>query len=226
MNFLDMTLAQLACDIPGATRVFHTYKLDFCCGGKISLAEAIQGRNYTAAQILADLEAISQQPDTATDWRTQEPTVLIDHIFNRYHQIHRVQLPELIRLAKRVEHVHGERQDCPNGLAALLATILDDLENHMQKEETILFPLLKDGQYAVARHPIRVMEQEHDDHGKNLEAIDQLTNDITPPPFACVTWRALYTGLIQFKEDLMAHIHLENHVLFPIAETASTPDSH
>lgn len=29
MNYLEQTLAQLACDIPGATRVFHKYKLDF-----------------------------------------------------------------------------------------------------------------------------------------------------------------------------------------------------
>ena len=42
----------------------------------------------------------------------------------------------------------------------------------------------------------------------------RLTNDITPPTGACVTWRALYTGLTQLREDLMQHIHLENNILF------------
>lgn len=48
MNYLEQTLAQLACDIPGATRVFHQHKLDFCCGGKVTLAEAIVGRRVSA----------------------------------------------------------------------------------------------------------------------------------------------------------------------------------
>ena len=47
MNYLEHTLAELACDIPGATRVFHHYKLDFCCGGKVKLGEAIVGRAFS-----------------------------------------------------------------------------------------------------------------------------------------------------------------------------------
>ena len=65
------------------------------------------------------------------------------------------------------------------------------------------------------------MQHEHEEHGNSLEVIDQLTDGIVPPPFACVTWRALYTGLTQLKEDLMAHIHLENNVLFPAALAAA-----
>ncbi|WP_024870833.1 iron-sulfur cluster repair protein YtfE [Tolumonas lignilytica] len=221
MNYLTTTLAQLACDIPGATRVFHKYKLDFCCGGKKSLADAIEGRNFTAEQIIADLDSVTQLQSDTQDWRQSSPTDLIDHILNRYHNVHRIQLPELVRLAKRVEHVHGERTDCPKGLAAHLEMMLDELESHMQKEEQILFPLLKSGNYEFARGPIMVMQQEHDGHGNHLETIFRLTDDITPPPFACVTWRALYTGLTQLKEDLMAHIHLENNVLFPAALIAA-----
>ena len=94
----------------------------------------------------------------------------------RLHDVHRIQLPELARLAKRVEHVHGERADCPNGLAAHLELMRDELENHMQKEEQILFPLLKSGNYEFARGPIMVMQHEHDDHGQNLDVILRLTN--------------------------------------------------
>ena len=41
-----------------------------------------------------------------------------------------------------------------------------------------------------------------------------LTNHIIPPADACNTWRALYRGLLEFRDDLMQHIHLENNVLF------------
>ena len=221
MNYLEQTLAQLACDIPGATRVFHKYKLDFCCGGKKSLADAIADRNFTADQIIADLNEVSQLQSESKDWRLSEPSDLIDHILSRYHDIHRIQLPELVLLAKRVEHVHGDRSDCPTGLSQHLEFMLQELENHMQKEEQILFPLLKSGNYTFAQGPIAVMQHEHEEHGNSLEVIDQLTDGIVPPPFACVTWRALYTGLTQLKEDLMAHIHLENNVLFPAALAAA-----
>ena len=215
MDYLEQTLAQLACDIPGATRVFHQHKLDFCCGGKVTLAEAIVGRRVSAEQITAELAAAVPQPQDEFDWRQASRSALIDHLLTRYHAVHRVQLPELIRLAKRVEHVHGERQDCPKGLSEHLSLMLDELELHMQKEEQILFRLLLQGQLAQTMGPIGVMEREHEGHGDNLETMARLTDNITPPPFACVTWRALYTGLNQLRDDLMAHIHLENNVLFP-----------
>ena len=177
MNYLEQTLAQLACDIPGATRVFHQHKLDFCCGGKVALAEAIVGRNVTAEQISAELAAVVPLPDDERDWRLASRSELIDHLLARYHEVHRVQLPELIRLAKRVEHVHGERQDCPKGLSVHLSLMLDELELHMQKEEQILFPLLRDGLLAQAAGPISVMQREHEEHGDNLETMARLTDD-------------------------------------------------
>ena len=50
--------------------------------------------------------------------------------------------------------------------------------------------------------------------GEALAQLEALTDNITPPAGACNTWRALYAGLAQLKEDLMQHIHLENNVLF------------
>jgi len=59
-----------------------------------------------------------------------------------------------------------------------------------------------------------VMRAEHLDHGAQLDRLIQLTNDATPPNGACNTWRALYAGIAQLRDDLIDHIHLENNVLF------------
>jgi regulator of cell morphogenesis and NO signaling len=139
---------------------------------------------------------------------------LIDHILTRYHDVHREQLPELTRMARRVEQVHGERDACPRGLADLLNTMHQEMESHMQKEEQILFPMLLRGQGSQARGPITVMRHEHDDHGAGLARLMILTDNIRPPEGACTTWRALYAGLSEFRNDLMEHIHLENNLLF------------
>ena len=59
--------------------------------------------------------------------------------------------------------------------------------------------------------------REHDQHGEALQRILDLTANITPPSNACNTWRALYRGLDELRNDLMQHIHLENNLLFPRA---------
>lgn len=213
-HLLEQTLGNLACDIPGATRLFHTFDLDFCCGGQQSLRQAAERRGLEPEKIAAELGALHARKGSVHDWRLEPSHLLIAHILNRYHACHREQLPELIRLASRVEQVHGERRDCPNGLADHLRDMQQELESHMLKEEQILFPMLLEGFGRQAAAPIAVMRFEHDHHGAALDRLLGLTAHITPPEDACNTWRALYRGLQELRSDLMQHIHLENNVLF------------
>lgn len=213
-SLIDQTLGDLATDLPGATRVFHQHQLDFCCGGQQTLREACVRRGLDADAITAQLQALHGDTDQP-DWRQASNTELIEHILTRFHARHREQLPELIRLASRVEQVHGQNPTCPNGLAEHLWNMQQELESHMLKEEKILFPLLlSEPSHPHAQGPIAVMRYEHDQHGEALARLNEMTDDITPPPHACNTWRALYRGLAELRDDLMQHIHLENNVLF------------
>lgn len=212
-DLLEQPMGVIAQNLPGATAVFHKFKLDFCCGGAHTLREALSKKNLTSDQVVGELAALLDraEPDETSTEASNE--ALIEHILSRYHDVHRQQLPELIRLSRRVERVHGSKPACPVGLSAHLETMLEALETHMQKEEGILFPLLAQG-VSAAVHPIGVMRMEHDDHAQALARIDALTDGIRLPEGACNTWRALYLGLATFKTDLMNHIHLENNVLF------------
>jgi regulator of cell morphogenesis and NO signaling len=91
------------------------------------------------------------------------------------------------------------------------------LEQHMRKEEQILFPLLLAEATTTARGPIDCLTAEHEEHGRDLARLRQLAHGFVPPTCACGTWRALYLGLHEFERAVMEHIHLENHVLFPRA---------
>jgi regulator of cell morphogenesis and NO signaling len=213
-TLLEQSLATLACEIPGASRIFHAFNLDFCCGGQQSLREASSGRGIAAQTVADALLALQAPEDAVEDWRLAPNELLIAHILSRYHSRHREQLPELIRLAKRVEQVHGDREDCPNGLTDHLRDMQQELESHMCKEEQILFPALLEGFGKRAAAPISVLRMEHDQHNSALQRILELTDQITPPRDACNTWRALYRGLDELRSDLMQHIHLENNVLF------------
>ena len=213
----DQQIGQIAVQLPGATAVFRRLKLDFCCGGQVTLATAAAEKGLDVNAVLSELAAL-QRPSALPG--VSEPGALVDHILARYHDVHRVQLPELIRMAHRVEAVHRANPDVPAGLGNLLEEIQQELLSHMQKEEAILFPMLKSGGNPFVNQPIGMMRAEHVEHGAALEQLNALTHDATPPAGACNTWRALYAGIAQFGDDLINHIHLENNVLFPQFEAA------
>ncbi|MGO9007798.1 MAG: iron-sulfur cluster repair protein YtfE [Beijerinckiaceae bacterium] len=209
------SLGDIAVSLPGSTAIFRRHKLDFCCGGSESLESAARKKGLDPASIEAELAHLSPQqnsiPDSVED--------LIHYILERYHQVHRRELPELRDLAIRVEQVHAEHPTVPVGLSDLLARMHAELESHMQKEEQVLFPLMLAGGNPMIVHPIGMMRHEHDEHGENLRALAALTGDMTVPDGACNSWRALYAGLAKLAEDLTDHIHIENNILFPRFET-------
>ena len=211
--FADRTLADIATMLPGATAVFRSEKLDFCCGGGDLLREAAAAKSSDLGGIVAKLQSLAATAEPAA--APQGADALITLIETRYHQAHRRELPELIRLARRVEAVHRAVASAPIGLADRLERVAAELESHMQKEEQILFPLMRQGGNPAIGGPIRRMTAEHDDHGAHLRAIETLTDDFTPPDEACTTWRALYTATHKFVYDLVEHIHIENNQLFP-----------
>ena len=212
-GFADRTLADIAATLPGATAVFRRSKLDFCCGGRVGLAEAGAAKGLDVAALEAELEALAAAGGEAGQPETTE--ALIGLIETRYHAAHRRELPELARLARRVEAAHAGHPAVPAGAADLLLGLAKELELHMRKEEEILFPLMRRGGHPMIGQPISVMLAEHDAAGEDLHALERLSGDFTAPADACPTWRALCVGGRKFADDLMEHIHLENNVLFP-----------
>lgn len=140
---------------------------------------------------------------------------IITFILDRYHKVHREELPALIALARKVEGVHASHPEVPNGLANFLEEMADSLEMHMQKEEQVLFPLIAGGGHPMIGHPIAMMRHEHNDHIENLAALAGLAGDFKLPEGACASWQALYAGLAKLSADIERHIGVENNVLFP-----------
>ena len=214
MSYLNKSLGDIATQIPGATAVFFNHKINFCCNGNLTLKTIIEKKGLKADDLVPSIEALASRDNATQDWRKVDNKSLIEHILVRYHQVHREQLTELIRLAERVETVHGHHTRCPNGLADHLTHVKLELEQHMQKEETILFPMLIGGNFPMVSGPISVMMSDHEDHIVSINKIYSLTNELSLHPEACNTWRALYLGLQEFISDINMHIHIENDILF------------
>ena len=217
MMTTEQTLGEVVAASPAAARIFHRHHLDFCCGGQQSLTQACTASGIDPDALLREIAAAGSAEQTEVRWDQRRVEELVGHILDHYHAPLREELPRLIDLASRVEQVHAEKPECPKGLAALLVGVRDAVENHLGKEEGILFPLILSGRGGMARMPVQVMLQEHEDHGQSLRRIRALADDFQAPAEACASWRELYRSLEQLEFDLMEHIHLENNILFPRA---------
>lgn len=159
-------------------------------------------------------EDLALDPPAANDAAPQATPDLIAFIIDRYHETHRREFPEAIRLARRVEAVHAGAPDCPVGLADHLAMMADDLESHQQKEEMVLFPLMLQGGGPMVRFPVNRMISEHQDVDAQLSDLVALTRCFTPPIGACATWRDLCRVCGKIDRDLREHMRLEEEALF------------
>ncbi|MDE2336292.1 MAG: iron-sulfur cluster repair protein YtfE [Alphaproteobacteria bacterium] len=216
-KFDEMTLGEIAANVPGATAVFRRHNLDFCCAGYQSFAQAVADKALDKSTIVEELSTLHVTAADAGGFpaaATDTPT-LVNYIISRFHEEHRDQFPELIQLAGKVEKVHADNLLCPKGLEEHLRDMFSELLTHMDKEENILFPMLAKGvPCEQLGGPIAMMESEHEDHARALLAIRELTHNGKLPQEACNSWQALYHGLAQLEEDLANHIHLENNILF------------
>jgi len=218
---MEQTLGELVATVPTAAKVFHQYGLDFCCGGKRALGAACADAGLDPAVVLAailtDQQALRVVSDGGLLWIDRPIAELVEHILERYHAPLRDELARLLALARKVEKVHAGKLGCPAGLAGHLEGMRPFVEQHLAKEEQILFPLFLAGRGRVAGMPVQVMLHEHEEHGECLKRIRRLTDDLRLPEHACATWRELYRSLAQLELELLEHVHLENNILFPRA---------
>lgn len=224
-KFEEMTVGEIATLNIEYTKVFQKYNIDFCCGGDILLPQAIEKAKVLFDDVLQELntETASTLPQ-ALNFDRWSLDLLIDYIFKFHHNYIRIEGPKISALLNKVVEVHGNEDAHLEEIQTLFTASLLDLDEHLAKEENILFPyileIMKEGVEVSDFHcgsvenPIRVMEKEHEEEGRRFRKISELANGYTPPLHACNSYRLVLKQLKEFEENLHIHIHVENNILF------------
>lgn len=224
----EKTVGELVRERPSRARVFEDLGIDYCCGGKKPLQEACAKKGHDVDKVLesilqADASSVAED---STDYGAMPLDELADHIVSTHHAYLTRELPRLQQMSARVAKVHGDKDPRLGEIASVVSALVEELSAHMMKEERILFPVIRQLQqtdtlppmpFGTLANPIRAMEAEHDTSGDALGELNRLTEDYTPPDWACNTYRALLDGLNELELDLHQHIHKENNILFPRA---------
>ena len=219
---IDRTLADVVTEEPGAARVLEGFGLDYCCGGRRTLADACRREGVDPNRVLDALGDLAPGPEP--DWAQMAPEELVDHLETTHHAYLDAELPRLHALVDKVTGVHGGRHAELADVRAAFVALRDDLEPHLRKEESVLFPMIRELATATEppsfhcgtlANPISVMLAEHDRAGELLATLRRMTDGYQPPADGCASYRALYAGLAELEADLHLHIHKENNLLFP-----------
>lgn len=226
----EKTVADFVTENIKTADVFKKHGIDFCCGGGITLEKACTKNNVDQTLLEKELLDAIKIIDRAYDYDAWNLTFLIDHIVNIHHTYVKESLPILSQYANKVAKVHGEHYPEVIKINKLFHEVANELMMHLQKEELVLFPFIKQlasaevektelniPHFKTIHNPIKMMEYEHENAGDIFKQIAELTHNYTPPEGACNTFKALYAKLQEFEEDLHRHIHLENNILHPKA---------
>lgn len=225
----EASLASIVVQHPSTAIVMEKYGLDFCCKGKRSLEVACAEKDLPLDAVVAELNSATRNTNACSI--TMPPTAmtleqLINHIVIKHHFYVKQSMPVIHAHLERVATKHGDRFPYMKEVFKLFCELEEEMLNHMQKEELILFVRIKHleskadpkSTFQAIHGPVTVMQDEHDHAGYLTEQIKSLTNNYTPPADACTTFRLSLAELKAFEEDLHTHVHLENNILFPAAE--------
>jgi regulator of cell morphogenesis and NO signaling len=229
IDHMTKSLAQIVNDNHKAASVFEKYNLDFCCKGKRSLEEACLEQSLPVEKLLSELEAVGNNCEVPVDFGKMTLTKLADYIVSKHHAYVKAEMPQILAYLERVAMKHGDRHPEMRKVFEIFSAIKNELEEHLDKEELILFPRIEVAEEETSekrtgnmdvfyvQHPIEIMEAEHEKAGQLIGEIRQLTDNYTPPKDACTTYRLSFAALQAFESDLHQHVHLENNILFPKA---------
>lgn len=224
------TIGEIAVKDLRKVEIFKKYGIDFCCGGKKTIAEVCAEKNIDATKVQTELRQVETESKASNisynDWSID---FLADYIINTHHSYVRKYLPELMTYASKVALVHGSQHPELVQIHKLVSEINKELTEHLAQEENVLFsyikkivearkgnlPLLKQEKDLAGL--ILELEKDHDLVGRAFDQIRELSKGYEIPSDACASYKLLFKMIQEFEDDLHLHIHLENNILFPKA---------
>ena len=222
----DYSLGEVVTVYPAVVKKFNDMELDYCCGGSKSLEVALKEKGVDVDKFVEDLnkefKEFKFENSQYVDWREKSSEELISHIVETHHGETFRLLKEIDPLMVKVFRVHFSHDpELLMKVHSLFGKLKCELEEHLLKEENILFPLMIKYDQAKDKEEkkeieedIRIIVNEHEAAGDILKELAEVTDDYKVPEWGCISFKLLYDYLHDLEKDLFIHIHKENNILF------------
>jgi len=175
--------------------------------------------------------AARRNGESAHGCETWPLSELIRHIVEHHHTWLRVELPEIDRLIRQTIAREGNtRSGRFVEIEKLFRQFQRETENHLKKEEAVLFPLIERLEARAAAglaperqsfgplsNPVQFMMEDHELADRLLERMKELAAESGATQESMAARRAVLERLQAVEEDLAIHVRLEDEILFPRA---------
>lgn len=227
MELSTINIGEIVAQDFRAAAIFKKYGIDFCCKGNRTVEDACAPKGVDPNAIYNEIDRLPGKSEEI-DFTSWPLDLLADYVEKKHHRYVEEKIPFLLGFLDKLRKVHGPQHPELLEINDLFNQTAENLMEHMQKEENILFPFIRQmvksksrGEafnpppFGTVENPVSMMKHEHEEEGDRFRKIAELSDNYTPPADACNTYKVTYAMLEEFENDLHLHIHLENNILFP-----------
>jgi len=211
--------------------LFERLGIDYSIEADQTLEEACAKKGLDFDSVLLDIRTLeSTRSYSFLHCDLWDVEFLIEYIVENHHRYLKETIPILAAQLRKLIAAQGDEYPYLRPVSMLFEGSAHEFEQHMRKEEMILFPYLKSlasakefsrrrpmAPFHSVESPLKKMEEEHRETAQVLNRIRGLLSDFKVPHGATPMHHAVIKGLQALIKDLHQHIHLENNMLFPRA---------
>jgi len=232
MNFSSIKIGDLVSRHKSVAQVMDRFNLDYYSNGSLKLSDVVRDTNLDYKKIHQQIEEAIRAEQDVCDYQSLSLTELSDLIRTTCHTQLRNELPQIKLLSHTVKERFESQYQVVRKIHDLLLAVIKDLMPHLLKEENVLFPYIEYMEMSYEKgtkprppafekleNPLRQMTHEHDRSLQLFNSMRSLTSHYTAPAVADDDWKMLYIRLEEQEFDLHWHLHLENNLLFPKAQS-------
>lgn len=211
--------------------VFKKWGINYCCGSHFMLDEVCRLQGLDKTKVESDMRQAQQTVvvSNAVSYADWPVDFLTDYIVHVHHAYIKTVAPQLQQALETFARNHEKKYPYFTDIYGAFKKLAAVLHTHMQQEEDVLFPYLRQvnnawkGRESYGALFVRTLNKSLSKTTGEaqqqtltwLTKLRETAHQYRFPPDACTNHQVLYHRLEEWDNDLVRHKHLENNILVP-----------
>ncbi|MRX66271.1 DUF542 domain-containing protein [Maribacter luteus] len=226
----ENTVAEVVSKNLGSDHIFSKYKIDFCCGGGMTLEAVCKEKDIAFEVLKHEIESVNDKINGTGSLTDHDLGSLMQMAKNEYHRTINNSFELIMPLASKVADVHGDRHIEVVAINEHLQKIRAYTNRTIASTLDSFFPAIDDilrldhpraeitmKQIKTLKRAIETLSSEKRPIVDLFNKISDLSSNYTAPEDACNSYRFLYQSLQQLDNEVHKYLHFEKHILKPKA---------
>lgn len=224
---IKQTIGQIAHSDPAAIKVFDSLGIQYCCHGGQDIDSASNAVGIPVSELLEKVhQAQKATCSSRRPWMDPILEALMLHLVRSRETLIDCELSRIAFLARSLAQCGDRVQPRATETAMVAEALVREVESHLTKEKSLLFPLIQKIELAYVgksesvvrpktfRRSVGKMVHQHEEIGYLLSATHRLTDGYNGTSSTCAPYRELCDKLKVLDREIREEVHLENNVLF------------